>query len=204
MAKSRTATSGRPSSVWSGVSSRSMPASAPQAITDVAKPVMVCAAMSAHFCVGAVMMMRVPTMGKASANVSMISTPLIFSFDMTPVRGRATWPRAEARSARRPCPPSSTPPWGRTIKQVPLPAQAREYARPSRVSNRLPRRALLLRLVVLDIGEAHVVGWACLPAGRPQAPGCQCTTSSIFLASAKSLSVMPLAAWFISLTSTQA
>src|SRR6478752_3026737 len=158
MAKIRTATPGRPASVSSGVSRRSMPASTPQAITDVAKPVMVCAAMSAHFCVGAVMMMRVPTMGKASANVSMISTPLILSFDMTPVRGRATWPRAEARSACRPCPPSSTPPWGRTIKQVPLPAQAREYARPSRVSNRLPRRALLFRLVVLDIGEAHVVG----------------------------------------------
>ncbi len=33
----------------------------------------------------------------------------------------------------------------------------------------------------------------------PSWPGCQWTTSSIFLASAKSLSVMPLAAWFFSL-----
>jgi len=59
-------------------------AEAPQAITEVAKPVMVWAAISAHFCVGAVMMMRVPTMGKASANVSTISTPLIFNLVMTP------------------------------------------------------------------------------------------------------------------------
>ena len=84
MAKSSTATPGRPSSVSSAGTSRSMPASAPQAITEVAKPVMVRAAISAHFSVGAVMMMRVPTMGKASANVSTISTPLIFSLAMTP------------------------------------------------------------------------------------------------------------------------
>jgi hypothetical protein len=45
---------------------------------------MVVAAISAHFCVGAVMMIRVPTMGKASANVSMISTPLIFNLAMAP------------------------------------------------------------------------------------------------------------------------
>ena len=84
MAKISTATPGRPSSVSSAGTSRSMPASTPQAITEVAKPVMVWAAISAHFCVGAVMMMRVPTMGKASANVSTISTPLIFNLAMTP------------------------------------------------------------------------------------------------------------------------
>ena len=60
-----------------------------------------------------------------------------------------------------------------------------------------------LRLVVLDIGEAHVVGGRAFERAA-FVPGCQWTTSSIFLASAKSLSVMPLAAWFISLTSTQA
>ncbi len=35
-------------------------------------------------------------------------------------------------------------------------------------------------------------------------PGCHISTSSIFFASAKSFSVMPLAAWFISFTVTNA
>ena len=59
-----------------------MPASAPQAITEVAKPVMVRAEIRAQSSVGAVMMIRVPTMGKASANVSTMVTPLTFSLDM--------------------------------------------------------------------------------------------------------------------------
>ena len=82
MVNSSTATPGRPSSVSSGDSVRSMPASAPQAITEVAKPVMVRAAISAHSSDGAVMMIRVPTMGKASAKVSTMVTPLIFSSAM--------------------------------------------------------------------------------------------------------------------------
>ena len=82
MVNSSTATPGRPSSVSSGDSVRSMPASAPQAITEVAKPVMVRAAISAHSSDGAVMMIRVPTMGKASAKVSTMVTPLIFNSDM--------------------------------------------------------------------------------------------------------------------------
>src|SRR5680860_1654862 len=57
--------------------------SAPQAITEVAKPVMVRAEISAHSMVGAVMMIRVPTMGKASANVSTMVTPLTFSSGMS-------------------------------------------------------------------------------------------------------------------------
>ena len=38
----------------------------------------------------------------------------------------------------------------------------------------------------------------------PLLPGCHCTTSSIFFANSKSLSVMPLAEWFCSRTSTEA
>ena len=56
-----------------------MPASAPQAITDVAKPVIVRAAIRAHSSEGAVMTIRVPTMGKASAKVSTMATPLRLS-----------------------------------------------------------------------------------------------------------------------------
>ena len=78
MVNSSTATPGRPSIVSSGDSVRSMPASAPQAITEVANPVMVRAEISAHSSDGAVMMIRVPTMGKASAKVSTMVTPLIF------------------------------------------------------------------------------------------------------------------------------
>ena len=66
-----------------------MPASAPQAITEVANPVMVRAEIRAHSRVGAVMTIRVPTMGKASAKVSTMATPLRFSLDMT---GRAASP----------------------------------------------------------------------------------------------------------------
>src|SRR3990172_11018053 len=83
MAKSSTAMPGRPSGVSLGESLPSMPASAPQAITEVAKPVMVRAAVSAQAGVDAVMTMRVPTMGKASAKVSTILTPLSFNLDMT-------------------------------------------------------------------------------------------------------------------------
>jgi hypothetical protein len=45
MANMRMATPGRPSGVWSGVSSFSMPASTPQPMTEVAKPVMALAAL---------------------------------------------------------------------------------------------------------------------------------------------------------------
>ena len=54
-ANSKIATPGRPSGVSSGASSRSIPASQPHAITDVAKPVAVCAACSAHLLSSAVM-----------------------------------------------------------------------------------------------------------------------------------------------------
>ena len=99
MVNSSTATPGRPSSVSSGDSVRSMPASAPQAITEVAKPVMVRAAISAHSSDGAVMMIRVPTMGKASAKVSTMMTPLIFNSAM----GKSGWTRGlrwERRTGR--------------------------------------------------------------------------------------------------------
>ena len=82
MVKSSTATPGRPSSVSSVESVRSMPASAPQAITEVANPVMVRAEIRAHSRVGAVMMIRVPTMGKASAKVSTMVTPLTLRLAM--------------------------------------------------------------------------------------------------------------------------
>ena len=55
-----------------------MPASQPQAITEVAKPVRVSAAMRAHLAFCAVMMRRVPRIGKASAKVASIATPLMF------------------------------------------------------------------------------------------------------------------------------
>ena len=72
----RMRTPGRPSGVSSGESSRSMPHSAPQPMTDVPKPQAVSAAMRAHFMLSAVMIMPVPDMPKASANVWSIETPL--------------------------------------------------------------------------------------------------------------------------------
>ena len=64
--------------------------------------------------------------------------------------------------------------------------------------------------------SSHLVGTAfarCLPfrdfalprhIAPPLLAGCQCTVSSIFFASSKSLSVIPFAAWFCSRTSTHA
>ena len=56
---------------------RSIPASQPQAITEVAKPVMACAEINAHFSFCAVMIARVAFIGNASANVASMLTPLI-------------------------------------------------------------------------------------------------------------------------------
>ena len=53
----------------------------------------------------------------------------------------------------------------------------------------------------LNLGSSFGVPSSTAPSSLP---GCHCTTSSIFYASAKSFSVMPLAAWFMSLTITKA
>ena len=76
IANSSTAIPGRPSGVSSGASSRSMPASQPQAITEVAKPVIASAAVRAQRGSSAVISSRVARIGNASANVSSIMTPL--------------------------------------------------------------------------------------------------------------------------------
>ena len=68
--KNSTDTPGRASGVSPAPSSRSMPASHLQAITDVAKPVSLSAASRAHLCVRAVMTSRAARMPNASANVS--------------------------------------------------------------------------------------------------------------------------------------
>ena len=73
---SSTAIPGRPSGVSSGASSRSIPASQPQAITEVAKPVIAVAAVRAQRGSSAVISSRVARIGNASANVSSIRTPL--------------------------------------------------------------------------------------------------------------------------------
>ena len=56
-----------------------MPASQPQAITEVAKPVAVVAAWRAHSGLAAVMTRRVARMPKASAKVSSMATPSMLS-----------------------------------------------------------------------------------------------------------------------------
>src|SRR5680860_1654863 len=74
-----------PTMEWALISARTM--------TGFATSVIACGAeISAHSMVGAVMMIRVPTMGKASANVSTIVTPLTFSSGMS----ARTWNRREA------------------------------------------------------------------------------------------------------------
>jgi hypothetical protein len=85
--KISTATPGRPSGVSSGDSGRSMPASQPHAITEVAKPVMLSAAMRAQRSFAAVMRSRVARMPKASAKVSSMRTP--FTITRRPSRSRA-------------------------------------------------------------------------------------------------------------------
>ena len=74
-AKSSTLAPGRPSGVSFDDSSLSMPASTLQPITDVANPVIDCAAMRAHAEVWAVMTTRAARMPNASANVSAMRTP---------------------------------------------------------------------------------------------------------------------------------
>ena len=69
-------TPGRPSRVSLAGTTRSMPASQPQAITEVAKPVKERAASIAHFSESAVTWMAVPLIGNASAKVSSMTTPL--------------------------------------------------------------------------------------------------------------------------------
>ncbi len=64
---------GRPSGVSSATSSRSIPASHLQPITDVAKPVTERAHSSAQPGVAAVITMRAPHIGNASAKVSTTS-----------------------------------------------------------------------------------------------------------------------------------
>ena len=70
---------GRPSGVSDAGISASIPASTLHPITEVANPVIDCAAVCAHAGDCAVMMTRAPRMPKASANVSTIRTPRICS-----------------------------------------------------------------------------------------------------------------------------
>ena len=70
---------GRPSGVSDAGISASMPASTLHPITEVANPVIDCAAVCAHAGDCAVMTTREPRMPKASANVSTIRTPRICS-----------------------------------------------------------------------------------------------------------------------------
>src|SRR6266705_3065873 len=78
MVRNSTLIPGRPSGVSAGVSSRSIPASHLQPITDVANPVSLVAASRAHFAVRPVITRRATRIVNASANVSAIVTPLIF------------------------------------------------------------------------------------------------------------------------------
>ena len=72
-ANSSAETPGRPSGVSPASSSRSIPASHLQPITDVAKPVSVRAACPAQAGVSAVITIRAPHIVNASANVSSTS-----------------------------------------------------------------------------------------------------------------------------------
>ena len=67
--KTNNETPGLPSGVSLGLKTDSIPASQPQAITDVAKPVKEFAASSAHFFEYAVTISLEAFIGKASANV---------------------------------------------------------------------------------------------------------------------------------------
>ena len=67
------------------------------------------------------------------------------------------------------------------------------------------RRRLIVLLPLIFFLALAALFLFRLGAGDPsKLPGCHMTTSSIFLASSKSLSVMPLAAWFMSFTVTKA
>ena len=94
-AKISTRTPGRPSGVAPGARSPSIAASQPQAITEVAKPVRLVAAMRAQCSVGAVMTSAVARMSKASAKLSSIATPLRTS------AGHDTLSNAPARGSTR-------------------------------------------------------------------------------------------------------
>ena len=86
MANMRTRTPGRPSGVLFPGRSPSIPASAPQPITEVANPVIVVAACSAQRRLGAVIRIAVPRIGKASAKLSSMRTPFLFIGRMRPPR----------------------------------------------------------------------------------------------------------------------
>ena len=98
---------GLPSGVCSGERIASIPASAPQPITEVAKPVMVVAAIIAHLGVSLVTTIAVPATSNASAKVSMTRMPLRVRSDMgcgslvTPDMAR---PRRSVRRTPRPAP----------------------------------------------------------------------------------------------------
>ena len=77
-----------------------MPASQPQPMTDVAKPVADCAAWRAHSMLCAVTTMRVHFIGKASAKVSSIVTPLRITTSAPFEAGRRQQPPAIAAAAQ--------------------------------------------------------------------------------------------------------
>ena len=88
---------GRPSGVSLAERRFSIPASQPQAMTEVAKPVRLRAAVSAHSGVSAVMIRRVARMPKASAKVSSMATPVDDHASAGPVAGwTASRPRPSA------------------------------------------------------------------------------------------------------------
>jgi hypothetical protein len=92
-----TRTPGRPSGVSLGTSARSMPASQPQPITEVAKPVIVSAACRAQRAESAVMTTAVARMPNASAKVSSIRMPLMVSARIERAR-RVAAGRSHARA----------------------------------------------------------------------------------------------------------
>src|SRR5262249_21864997 len=86
--KKRRLAPGRPSGVWAGSSSASIPASASHPMTEVAYPVATVAAVRAQPRVSAVTMTASARILNASAKVSSISTPLRTSGLMPPSRGQ--------------------------------------------------------------------------------------------------------------------
>ena len=89
---------GRPSGVSLEGISPSIPASQPQPMTEVAKPVILEAASMAHLLVAALIIRRLPYILKASAKVSSISTPFI---RMAPPRSEVDIPSAPGSSGRK-------------------------------------------------------------------------------------------------------
>ena len=101
MAKISTVDTGPPVGRGLGASRVSMAASQPQAMTEVAKPVIEVAAVIAQAGVSAVTTIRVATIGNASAKLSRIRTPFRFTTAPRGRDGRSAGP-APGSPRRRP------------------------------------------------------------------------------------------------------